>query len=240
MDKEANDLSLPSYVSPSGHTFFFGPVNKGQYAREHQGQLYWNPFFEIFLYLHDENGNQTDRLVKVRFILQSSVADPYSVDATDFVAFDPREHFLLRDIWCSTNEPEINEVEKRVIFCFHEDQYQNLLAAGYPLHQIIGFEEHFGEIIEDGPVKEMLRQEFSFFKELVHTVSTRRKAWKLFDPLCEIDDSYAHLKYQFQRRTTHKADRKFKKILNGIIDKHFTNDFLSLKPIFAPAVENST
>lgn len=84
-------------------------------------------------------------------------------------------------------------MEKRVIFCFHEDQYQNLLAARYPLHEIIGFEQHFGgkliifiskkhsnfqEIIDDGPVKEMLRGEFPFIKELVHSVCTRRKVIK--------------------------------------------------------------
>ena len=49
--------------------------------------------------------------------------------------------------------------------------------------------------------------------------------WKLFDPLCEVDESYSFLKYNFYPRMTRKVQRKFKDTLNKIIDKHFTMDF---------------
>lgn len=28
MNEEAKDLDIPCYISPNGHKFFFGPVNK--------------------------------------------------------------------------------------------------------------------------------------------------------------------------------------------------------------------
>ncbi|CAG5105157.1 Oidioi.mRNA.OKI2018_I69.chr1.g1885.t1.cds [Oikopleura dioica] len=235
MDEVTRDMTMPSYVTPNGHQFFFGPVHKGQFYREHYGQIYWNPFFEIFFYRNDEKGEQTNQLVKMRIILQSSVADPYSINVNDIVDFDPKEFtqsraLLLRDITAAVNEPQFGEVARNVILVFHEDHYQHLLSEGLPNHQITGLDEHLPEPMAEGPTKAMLRQEFPFIKDLVHTVCTRRKAWKLFDPLCEVDESYAFLKYDFSRRTTHKTPGKFKKVLSEIIDNHFTVDFRATKP----------
>ncbi|CBY35743.1 unnamed protein product [Oikopleura dioica] len=225
--------SMPSYMTPSDTKFFFGPVNKGQFQQPHLEARFWNPFFDLYMYINDHiSGLPTDDLLRVRVILQSSEADPYSIDASKVVLFNPEDFsqsraFLLKDVFTTNGEALAVEVKHSAIMTFHEDNYQHLLREGKNTHQITDFEEHLdlSPKIESAHVKAMLREEFAFIKELVHTICTRRKRWKLFDPLCEVDESYAFLKYNFYPRTTRKVTKKFKMTLNKIIDKHFTLDF---------------
>ena len=69
---------MPIYMTPSNTTFFFGPVNKGQFLQPHLGQGYWNPFFDLYMYINCKStGKPTDDLIRLRVFLQSSEADPY-------------------------------------------------------------------------------------------------------------------------------------------------------------------
>ena len=69
---------MTPYMTPSDTKFFFGPVNKGQFKKTHLGQKYWNPFFDLYMYINCEiTGQPTDDLIRVRVFLQSSEADPY-------------------------------------------------------------------------------------------------------------------------------------------------------------------